>query len=186
MQQGNNNQGPQGNNNASPPGVQAVGMVEAQPQPQGESILDSTITENVMDISTRTEVKPEVEIPNNVPSGDARMGGYPKPESCGVNPKVVQMLDQRNRVGVNGGITNGGSDQMEVTVDQRFAQMNNNLNEYQKEQEEQVKRVADETARKMETVIERTLQQHTKITLELKGEVEGMRVHVNKLMDDRE
>ncbi|MCP4488767.1 MAG: hypothetical protein GY820_15865, partial [Gammaproteobacteria bacterium] len=119
-------------------------------------------------------------------SGDVRLNGYPKPESCGVNPKVVQLLDQRNQRGMTGGITNGGSDQMEVMVDQRFAPLNNNLNEYRREQEEQAKRVADETARRMETIIERTLQQHTKITSELKGEVEGMRVHVNKLMDDRE
>ncbi|MCP4487130.1 MAG: hypothetical protein GY820_07415 [Gammaproteobacteria bacterium] len=80
----------------------------------------------------------------------------------------------------------GGGDQMEVTVDQRFAQLGNDLNTYRKEQEDQVKKLADETTRRMETVIERTLQQQTKITSELKGEVEGMRVHVNKIMDDKE
>ncbi len=77
---------------------------------------------------------------------------------------------------------------MEVMLDQRFAQLNNNMSEYRKEQEEQADKRAkhqDETTRRMETIIERNLQQQTKITSELKGEVEGMRVHVNKIMDEK-
>ncbi len=81
---------------------------------------------------------------------------------------------------------------MEVMLDQKFAEMNNNICDYCKEQdkhiEEQVNKVAkqqDETTRRMETIIERNSQQQTKITLELKGEVEGMRVHINKIIDKK-
>ncbi|MCP4495084.1 MAG: hypothetical protein GY820_48455, partial [Gammaproteobacteria bacterium] len=152
-----------------------------------EPVRSESLVPNVpSSILSQAEISTENSIKPNIESGDTRVNSYPKPESCGVNPKVVQMLDQRNQKAMTGGITNGGSDQMEVTVDQRFAQIDNNLNAYRKEQEDQVRKLADETTRKMETVIERTLQQQTKITSELKGEVEGMRVHVNKIMDNKE
>ncbi|MCP4458114.1 MAG: hypothetical protein GY816_08850, partial [Cytophagales bacterium] len=180
------NQGPTGNNNVPPPGVRAIGTPEEQPKPQEIERSEGLVPDTTASTSSRTEIGTESSANQGTESGDVWLNGYPKPESCGVNPKVVQMLDQRNQRGMTRGITNGRSDQMEVTVDQRFAQLDNNLNAYQKEQEDQVRKMADETTHKMETVIECTLQQQTKITSELKGEVEGMRVHVNKIIDDKE
>ncbi len=95
-------------------------------QPQRVGLTESSSTAGVVDTSVKTGVKSEAVTQGNTASNDVRTNGYPKPESRGVNPKVVQWLDQRNRRGVTGGITTGGSDQMEVTVDQRFAQSDDN------------------------------------------------------------
>ncbi|MCP4474846.1 MAG: hypothetical protein GY821_09850, partial [Gammaproteobacteria bacterium] len=141
------NQGPVGNNNAPSPGVRVVGTLEEQPKPQEPVRSESLVPNASSSIPSQAEAGIENSTKPSIESGDARVNNYPKPESCGVNPKVVQMLNQRNQRAMTRGITNGGSDQMEVTVDQRFAQLDNNLNAYRKEQEDQVRKMADETTR---------------------------------------
>ncbi|MCP4487129.1 MAG: hypothetical protein GY820_07410 [Gammaproteobacteria bacterium] len=102
------NQGSTGSNNMPQPGVRVVGATEEQPKPEESTQSEGLAPDSTTSPPLQTETRTGNSILSSNEIGDAQLSGYPKPESCGVNPKVVQMLDQRNWRGMNGGITNGG------------------------------------------------------------------------------
>ncbi|MCP4489966.1 MAG: hypothetical protein GY820_21995 [Gammaproteobacteria bacterium] len=106
-------------------------------------------------------------------------------EITGVTVPTGQRGDQSNITEVTPEICSNGA--QEATLDPQSAQLNNIACEYRKESDkrldDQVKRAVDETARKMETAMDKNLQQQTKTMSDLKGEIAGARANITKILE---
>ncbi|MCP4491941.1 MAG: hypothetical protein GY820_32250, partial [Gammaproteobacteria bacterium] len=124
---------------------------------------------------------------DNPPSNGVRAVKFPEhpSEIIEVTVPTGQRGDQSNIIEVTPEICSNGA--QEATLDQQSAQLNNIACEYRKESDkrldDQVKRAVDETARKMETAINKNLQQQTKTMSDLKGEIAGTRANVTKILE---